>query len=981
MTTQTLYQKTLNEQMTQSDFLWTVRRDPNYSGILTNTMTFEDTVKTLKNKGFIWDNKESEVKSFDFIGTMKSLNEGAKKQKLKGGKGDNLTPDQVNYHEFTKGWKHELEHTDDIDKAKEIALDHLAEDPNYYTRLDMIEFQAKKKNRTDLPIDISKKNSPKKDPNNQMVPADKKKVKPNVADNQGKKEKARSKSGGVKKMKGGYAQMKAVNESVDEAENPYASGKGPGRQKTVNYGLTGKVGTDRTPAGHGEYGKHRTASADDIKKSAFKEGAIHEIMFDTASIKDIKKQRLTIYRKLDEHEYKMLKSSHKINASIVPSDKSESYQDVYIFEAPRKNSYGKRGGDLFKYRTNLSAEEYKNIPEDIKEALVLEKVPIEDIVLGLDMRPMPSPAFKDLLEEVKRRMNEAEEPKISNRKENEYNVYMTLAGGVEKVKKGVKLSDQQVSKLKKQYGVTKVVLASEDKEKNTKDKEYIWKKKNDTNTSSGTLSDDEFKKLEADPNVEFIGLKSDFDKEKAASSPAPSTTKKTVWAGKKAPQSSVANITKGSAVSKPEGDQYRVQVKIGDKWVDSILTDTEIENRKKKGYEVKKLSDTPIGKTGSKTLVKTTDPTGKEVGAKAPEKKTATVAPKDKKTTNKDDASANYNFYVEDKNKKQVYGFNDLNRAKELVDKNRQKNYRIISRVQAKGMGYIKEDFSSKDKSLILNKKVNFIIPSSENPDTKEEVSTDVKSASFNKKKQQFNISTSNGGKLSFSLDPRGVPVGVFFKGDGKSYKVLDILPPLTTMVSKVFKNKGEEETAEDTVLEQYIRKRIQKALSEDYSDLGAYMGYIGPEVKKKKLDDLMKRYEWGYQTSDDPAVRDRGQQYNRDVARYIYELGEDGIKIFNSYAPDGYQISNVDDLGGDAQTKSGLPQDRAFNPNALTMRESLSPEEQDIVKNAKRWNDPNSKEFKSAKAALQALVAKYKEKDIPKEILDAIKQMSDLDK
>ena len=77
-------------------------------------------------------------------------------------------------NEFTKGWKHELEHTDDIDKAKEIALDHLAEDPNYYTRLDMIEFKAKKKKgRADLPVEVKKKNFVDKD--NQMKNAPKKK--------------------------------------------------------------------------------------------------------------------------------------------------------------------------------------------------------------------------------------------------------------------------------------------------------------------------------------------------------------------------------------------------------------------------------------------------------------------------------------------------------------------------------------------------------------------------------------------------------------------------------------------------------------------------------------------------------------------------------------------------------------------------------------------------------------------------------------
>ena len=79
-----------------------------------------------------------------------------------------MTPDDVNYYEFQKGWKHELEHTDDIQKAKEIALDHLAEDPNYYTHLEMIEFVANKKKRTDLPVEYKK--GQEKDKDNQMEP-------------------------------------------------------------------------------------------------------------------------------------------------------------------------------------------------------------------------------------------------------------------------------------------------------------------------------------------------------------------------------------------------------------------------------------------------------------------------------------------------------------------------------------------------------------------------------------------------------------------------------------------------------------------------------------------------------------------------------------------------------------------------------------------------------------------------------------------
>ena len=41
--------------------------------------------------------------------------------------------------QLVKGIKVEMEHSDDIKIAKKIALDHLAEDPNYYTKLKRIE--------------------------------------------------------------------------------------------------------------------------------------------------------------------------------------------------------------------------------------------------------------------------------------------------------------------------------------------------------------------------------------------------------------------------------------------------------------------------------------------------------------------------------------------------------------------------------------------------------------------------------------------------------------------------------------------------------------------------------------------------------------------------------------------------------------------------------------------------------------------------
>jgi hypothetical protein len=54
------------------------------------------------------------------------------KEKLKGGKGDERPDSDFNKKDLEDGIKHEMEHTKDRSIAKEIAKDHLSEDPNYY---------------------------------------------------------------------------------------------------------------------------------------------------------------------------------------------------------------------------------------------------------------------------------------------------------------------------------------------------------------------------------------------------------------------------------------------------------------------------------------------------------------------------------------------------------------------------------------------------------------------------------------------------------------------------------------------------------------------------------------------------------------------------------------------------------------------------------------------------------------------------------
>lgn len=61
------------------------------------------------------------------------------KDKLKGGKADKKQPTDFPLDQLEKGIEVEKEHTDDPYKAIEIAMDHLAEDTKYYTKLEKME--------------------------------------------------------------------------------------------------------------------------------------------------------------------------------------------------------------------------------------------------------------------------------------------------------------------------------------------------------------------------------------------------------------------------------------------------------------------------------------------------------------------------------------------------------------------------------------------------------------------------------------------------------------------------------------------------------------------------------------------------------------------------------------------------------------------------------------------------------------------------
>jgi len=101
---------------------------------------------------------------------------------MKGGKADKLTlPKIAKKHkvpiedltlQLKLGIKTEMEHTDNKSKAKEIAMDHLAENPKYYTKLKKAKLEEKiietlkeeslpKKLKTDIEIEYHKSLNPK----------------------------------------------------------------------------------------------------------------------------------------------------------------------------------------------------------------------------------------------------------------------------------------------------------------------------------------------------------------------------------------------------------------------------------------------------------------------------------------------------------------------------------------------------------------------------------------------------------------------------------------------------------------------------------------------------------------------------------------------------------------------------------------------------------------------------------------------------
>jgi hypothetical protein len=79
------------------------------------------------------------INKLDKLGKLVFKDVDLYEDKIPGGLADDMSEKDFDKESLRKGIKVELEHTDDYQIAKEIAMDHLSEDPKYYDKLATIE--------------------------------------------------------------------------------------------------------------------------------------------------------------------------------------------------------------------------------------------------------------------------------------------------------------------------------------------------------------------------------------------------------------------------------------------------------------------------------------------------------------------------------------------------------------------------------------------------------------------------------------------------------------------------------------------------------------------------------------------------------------------------------------------------------------------------------------------------------------------------
>lgn len=289
----------------------------------------------------------------------------------------------------------------------------------------------------------------------------------------------------------------------------------------------------------------------------------------------------------------------------------------------------------------------------------------------------------------------------------------------------------------------------------------------------------------------------------------------------------------------------------------------------------------------------------------------------------------------------------------------------------------LKEELTDKDKKDVVSKAVSFKIEADPNdPDAIAEVKGIVKSAKYNKENKELVLTMDDNSQAMFTGTRSGNVTGVFNPDPtdklGSVRKINDIQQPLKGVLDKVFPTPAAE-----SKLETYIRKRIQQAIQE--AEVSQYWGYQGKDVKKKRLEEYMKKYEWGFQDSENPHTHAMGSEKHAIVSKLVHELGDEGVSIFNSYAPKGYEISEPNDLNDMADSPLGSQLTQPYNPDSLTARGGRVAEMNGPVPTKKQGIDQLDRLVKDSNEKIKAAVKSKASSKDAKDILTVFRQMSDI--
>lgn len=340
---------------------------------------------------------------------------------------------------------------------------------------------------------------------------------------------------------------------------------------------------------------------------------------------------------------------------------------------------------------------------------------------------------------------------------------------------------------------------------------------------------------------------------------------------------------------------------------------------------IKSLS--PVGEKGKRTEFITIDNKEKEKAAKKEKPEMKSVKQMGKwmsvpvnmgvKMADVKPSQLSFKYYVINTTDKEIVnGSDDWAETKKMAQE-MGSGYEAVQKAGLPSKGVkINEALSKEDIAKLKSTRVSFTIQSDLDPDKQFNISDNVREVKEEKGKVVLTLAEA--GVVTFDKEGTGV---FKYSKDNKEYQALNVPADINSMIKKALA-PAKDDKAVEPKLEAYIRKRIREAIKE--AEVSQYWGYQGADVKKKRLEEYLKRYEWGFQDSKNPYTHAEGSAKHAIVSKLVHELqamGVDAIAIFNSYAPEGYQVSDLNQLDYASDSPLGSQLTQPYNPDSLTAR------------------------------------------------------------